>query len=198
MQAPSWHRQRAHPRDPRCTPCPALAAAEDGVPSPGWVGRGLPGQPVTGARQSPAAGDCSATKCCHLPPGPSLASARGAEGRGAGGGGPRGGPGAQLQCEEGAEEAQPSHTAQAGQAACVGRIWARTVKQRRRGSRTQHPLRLPCAAAIRPWEGSLAVPLLCAAKLNTGQSPSPPCPLPHPHGCTGTSAAPAPARAPQT
>lgn len=97
---------------------------------------------VITAQQSPAGRDHSATKCCHLPPGPALASAGGAEGRGAGG------PGAQLRGGQGAEKAQ------AGQAARVGWIWVSSVKGQHGGLTLSTPSNCLCPIAIRPQEGS--------------------------------------------
>lgn len=75
-------------------------------------------------------------------PGPSLASAGGAEGRGAGG------PGVQLRGGQGAEKAQ------AGPAARVGCIWVSSVKEQHGGTTPSTPSNCLCPVAIRPWEGS--------------------------------------------
>lgn len=111
-RAPLRQGQRAHPGEPHCAPCPVLAAAGDGSPALAGWGGGFQQDGHWSPVKSVARG-CSATKCCHLPLGPSLASAGGAEGQGAGG------LGAQLQRGEGAEEAPASDTVQAGQAARV-------------------------------------------------------------------------------
>lgn len=159
--------------DPLCTP---WHCSWDGLPSPGWVRRGLPGGMVITAQQSPAGRDHSATKCCHL----LRALARICRGCG----GARGpGPGVQLRGGQGAEKAQ------AGRAARVGCIWVGSMKG-------QHgvPLPLPCSHWPLGRVSLPAEPPLCADKLNTGQLTSSPCP--HTHGHTMTSAAPRPPKGP--
>lgn len=72
-------------------PLACSGCGRDGLPSAARVRRGLPGGVAITARQSPAGRAHSATKCCHLPPGPSLASAGGAEGPGGSAAGRAGG-----------------------------------------------------------------------------------------------------------
>lgn len=184
------HRQRTHPRDPRCPPCPVLAAVGGRSPALARWGGGFPGGrspdpgevPQPGTAQLPNVAICLCDLRSHL------LGVRRAEGPG--------GPGAQLQHGEGAEEAQPSHTAQA---AHVGRIWVRSVKGRRGGPAPSTPSGSPAPQPFVLGKGltaGCAAPLCCQIKHGEIAISSPSSPCPQPHRPTRTSAAPEPAQAP--
>lgn len=176
--------QRAHPGQPHCPPCPALAAVGHGSPALARWGGCFPASrspdpgkvPQPGTTQLPNVAICLWGLHSHLP------GVRRGEG-----------PGAQLQCGEGAEEAQPP---QAGQAARVGWIWLRSVKQRHGGPAHSTPsgslAPQPFALGKGLTTGSAAA-LCCQIKHRKITIPSPSSPFPPPCGHTGTSAALGPA-----
>lgn len=151
---------------PPCSPCPALAAVGERSPALAGWGEGSwspePGKvPQPGTARLPNVAICLRGLRSHLP-----GVQRGQGGRGSGG------LGAQLQHGEGAKGAQPSPTTQA---AHVGQIWVRSVKQQRRGPTPSNPLGSPVLQMVALGKGliSLAAPFCCQIKHRTIPIPSP-------------------------